>query len=272
MKEQDLIREAKEIAKQIIREGKVTGSTDVLESVPELLTSVVIDRAYIKACIERELNRATGNPINALLKLVGLRIVCTKKEINNLSESLTAGSEVELRQTGEGNFASFLMLDGDRLRAGLTEMAEKLSNAEIERRREREAERSQYNLAHDELTRAASQAAQLTVDYADIRKTVAERVQYMLSLSGPSGDEMDMTAQLMELLDDLDMTAYWNAGDAPFTEGAMFSTLKVPDLTGRRPRPCIVCGGAVLAKGLKFVAEPASQRTEEEPEADAPAN
>ena len=257
MKKQELILKAGEITKDVIRGGNVDGPADVLELVPETLSSVVVDRGYIKSCIERELNRSTANPINALLKLIGLRIVRTRAEIDGLSDAITEGRGVELRQSGNGDLDSFLMLDADVLRSAIMKMADALSRTERERCEEREAEREKYELAHGELTRASARAEQLTADLADIRKTVAERAQYMLGHAGQGASSPEID-QLLELLDDLDMKVYWDASQAPFTESSMFSVLKVPDLTGRRPRPCVVWSGTVLAKGLKFVVEPSA--------------
>lgn len=267
MKKQDLTREAAELVRKLVREGGVIGSAEVLDCVPELMSSVVMDRVYIKNSIQQVLNRTTANPINALLKLVGLRIVRTSSEADNLSGVLAAEPQVEVRVSGAGNLDSFLKLNTDTFRDGLQKMADVLNRQEASRREARDADRAQYELAHGEFTRASAQASQLTSDYEDARRSVAERAQIMLGQVGPEGDGSPMIAQVLELLDDLSMKAYWSSADAPFTESAMFTTYKVHDTSTRRPRPCIVCDGAVLAKGLKFTEESAPDPAPEEAEA-----
>ena len=74
----------------------------------------------------------------------------------------------------------------------------------------------------------------------------------LLGLCGQEARDTPMVQQLIELLDDLDVQAYWGDQEAPFPEAAMFAILKGEDHTKRRAKPCLANGQEGLLKGIKF--------------------
>ena len=81
MNKLNMKQKAIEVAREAGRQTGLTQSADIMNHVPVLIESVEIDSEYIRQRVETELNRKTGNPINALLRLMGLRIVSTRRPV-----------------------------------------------------------------------------------------------------------------------------------------------------------------------------------------------
>lgn len=109
---------------------------------------------------------------------------------------------------------------------------------EVERQAEvrRQTVRAESSQLHIQLEKEQQSYEQLALDYNSQRSAVLERVQYLLGLCGQEARDTPMVQQLIELLDDLDVQAYWGDQEAPFPEAAMFAILKCEDHTKRKSK------------------------------------
>lgn len=243
MKKQTIKETAAEIVKDVVRRGEVRQTAGVLELLPSVVESVVVDREYIRQCISR--GPSKNNPINALLGLIGLRLVSTDSPVWMVEKGSSGPVDASLMN-------DFLKIDSDRLSPAATEISGVLAAAESDNRKELQSGQEHASRVHGELDRINQKYNQLSVDFENQRKAVAERTQYILSQCG-DGAESTLAEQVSELLDDLEIQVYWSAEGAPLSAGAMFSTMKCAPGTKRHDKPCLLCGDTVLAKGLKFV-------------------
>lgn len=239
MSQQNMRETASEIVRGALREKGVLGNTEVLQAIPDVVGSVKINEAGLRKVLERILE--SRNPLNALLGVLGFRLVNTRR----LGEREGIGLEANGKSPDR-----LLTLDRERLEAAVEKMAgalaagEKTSGDEIGALRERHSQLCQ------ELEGARQETAQISREYDAARQAVAERVQYVLSLSG---GEAPVLEQLTELLSDLELEAVWPEGGAEGADPALFTKLKAADPDRHRGKPCVRGGGRVLVKGVCFV-------------------
>lgn len=254
MREDKLKAQSAEIVRQAIRQEGIVQTAGVLDCIPELIGAVEFDLEHFQNIVVAELNKKTGNPVNAILGLLGLRIISTKDPLRTLGledDNAEIVSDGECRSAG--NVRAMIRINQDKFEAAASKMT--CAFAEVEKQAEdrRQAARSENSQLHVQLEKAQHAYEQLTIDHNSQRNAVLERVQYMLSLCGPESCDTPMTQQLTELLDDLDVQVYWANQEAPFSESAMFTILKCEDTTRRRAKPCLANDQEVLLKGVKFV-------------------
>lgn len=248
MKKEEMQRKVKEMIDDSLREGKLTKSADILTQLPDLLESVDIDIRYILKCYENELKKKTGNPINAFLGLMGIRIVNTNNTVRELGNDLIEGdADSDISR-------SFLKINEAKLKTALDHLTGALATVESAEAADYNERVNSQNEAIRELDRVSAELHQLNVEYDSTIDAMAQRVQYMLSLSGEDTAADPMAQQAMELLNDLDMTVYWKADDAPFSESQLFSVYKSSDPGARKKKPAVVKGDKVVAKGVIFIA------------------
>lgn len=242
-------QKATEIVREAVRQNALSQTAEAMGYVPELIESVEIDSEYMRKRVETELNRKTGNPLNALLRLLGLRIVSTRRAAEELGleeeESFTIGVE----QSG-GNMESMLKINPAKLTQASGKMALALSAVESGSREERQKSRDQYGLLFGELDRKTKECEQLSADLAGQKAAVMEHAQYMLSLLGKE-DDSPIAKQLVEMLDDMGVRVYWEAEG--FSDAAMFTELRCDEPGSRHKKPCLASEDAVLLKGIRFV-------------------
>lgn len=243
MKKQSIKETAAQIVKDVVRRGGVLHTAAVLELLPRVVESVVVDREYIHQCVSR--GPSKNNPINALLGLIGLRLVSTESPVWKVEQGSSGPVDASLMN-------NFLKIDSDRLSAAATEISEVLAAAERDNKKELQSGQEHASRVHSELDKMSQKYSQLSVDYENQRKAVAERTQYILSQCGEGAQSM-LVDQVSELLADLEIQVFWSAEGAPLSAGAMFSTMKCVPGTKRHDKPCLLCGDTVLVKGLKFV-------------------
>lgn len=249
MKKDAIVTETAEIVKDIERSGKVIQSREVLELIPELISTVRFNRDYVIKCIKNEIGSGSKNPINALLGLMGLRIVHTQNTINVLCEEFTT------EDCSAGTSGSILRLDSAKLYKTADNMADLLASIEQSSKDDYQKGVSRQNELHSELNNKNNEYNQLFAEYKNQQKAVVERVQYMLGICGENENNQPLKEQLGELLEDLDMEVYWNSENTAMSEQSMFTILKCSEPEKRKTKPCIVRNGEVIMKGTKFISE-----------------
>lgn len=252
MNKLDMKNKATQIAREASRSAGLSQTAQAMGYLPDVIEAAQIDAEYLIRRVEAELNRKTGNPINALLRLMGLRIVRT----HNAAQTLGLDEEetytiVYDEEAGCGE--SLLKINEKKLAQAADKIARSLLDVEEANRRDRQQDKANTGAVFTELDRTSQECAQLRSDLQGQKTAVLERVQYMLSLLG-SQDDSPIRSQLTELLEDLDVTVYWEAEGAPFSDSAMFAELKCSNPESRRMKPCLGDDTGVLLKGLRFTA------------------
>ncbi len=255
MRGEKLKTQTAEIVRQAVRQEGIVQTASALEYIPELIGSVEFDLEHFQNIVIAELNKKTGNPVNAILGLLGLRIISTKDPLKTLGlEDDDAEIVADGNCCSTRNIHAMVKLNQDKFEATASKITCALAEVEKQSEERRKAGRSESSQLYMQLEKVQQSYAQLTIDHNSQRNAVLERVQYMLGLCGPEACDTPMAHQLTELLDDLDVQVYWANQEAPFPESVMFTTLKCEDTTKRRAKPCLTNGQEVLLKGVKFVA------------------
>lgn len=254
MKKQEIRQKAAEVVRDAVRDSNLVRTAELLNQVPEMLECIELDRGHILQCVNAELRRRSSNPFNALLGVFGLRIVSTTSTMRHVADRLDMAEPQRVQvMSGEADEA-LVRLNAERLQQSLNGMIASLAKLEKEQN-QRDAEgRDRDSLLHSELDKSTREAEQLRVDLTGQRKMVADRLQYMLSLCADD-PESPVAQQVAELLEDMDIQVYREGQEAPFAEDAMFTVLTVGPGERRRGKPCLVYGGQILCKGLKFQTE-----------------
>lgn len=247
MKNQSMKPVMQEAVREELRKGNLIKTKDILEMLPDVIDTVQIDKTEMRATFEECLS--TGNPINAILKLFGLQLIKKEKAIDSLLNSGYA--EVVSVADAEDRSPSWLTVNAAAFQAVMESMARKLADLENQARDEHDAAQARGdNLfdKHEKLTKAHNA---LKAQMETNEKMIAERIQYMLFVNGRA--DTDTNRQLMQMLEDLEIQAYWDCADAPFRDAAMFTDLHVDDASTVGTKPCLIRNGAVYVKGLRLI-------------------
>jgi len=244
-----------EILQEAARQKDISMTTDVMGCIPDLIESVEIDSEYIRKKVETELNKKTGNPINALLKLMGLRIVRTRMISDELGLGDAESFTIDFEETDE-NQESMLKIDPEKLALSSGKMAATLAAVEAGIYDERRKYKEQGGVVFGELDKKTQECNQLSADLHGQRAAVMEHTQYMLSVLGRDSDS-PIAAQLVEMLEDIGVTVYWEAEQSPFSNSAMFTELKCENPESRRIKPCLANEETILMKGIRFTSRSA---------------
>ena len=239
---------AEEIVRQSMRDQGITQRFDMADGISGIMEGVTVDRKNLQDCLSRILQGNTVNPINALLRLFGFRLVSNNGAQKEL-DSLLSLSSIEAEDSGR--LLSFVKLDEKTMRGAADKIAQSLGSLQRQWSEERQAQLERVNAMQADIDSMRQSQEQTLAQAERQRVLIAEQVQYMLSLQGKNGS---MTGPLTELMEDLDLTVCWDAGDGALPEAAMYSTLKCDAPENRKMKPCILAGGRVLVKGLKFTA------------------
>lgn len=242
MSQMKIKHKAEQVVREAARNRKISETADVLYAVPELMDAVEIDTERLQEKAWEELNRKTVNPINALLRLMNLRIINTRKT-----------AEVLLLEDGEEvRTDSMLRLNTSKLDQAAKKLTGTLEDIEKRQREERRQSREQSSTVFTELDRKTRECAQLQADMKGQQEAVMDHAQYMLSLMGKE-DDSPVARQLVEMLEDIGIAVWWEAADVPFTESAMFTEIVCDDPENRRGKPCLTNEAGVALKGVRFV-------------------
>ncbi len=229
---QDILREQK-------KTGKLVRTAGALDSVARALQAVEVDRAYYTACIKKVME--SPNPLNALFGLFGYRVI--RRDAAKPLVEVSSGPNTALN--------NMLCVNEQILRDAVAELTDILANVEEETERNNAGMTGRYNELAKNLDEERRKNAQMQSAAQAQLKMTAERAQYMLGLSGAE-DGSPLVKQVYEMLTDLGISVYWSAENAPASEGAMFTVMEGGGaLSGTKP--CLMRGGEVLVKGVRFV-------------------
>ena len=254
MTKQELNQQVTDMVRSTLRkEGYYSESGNVLLRIGDVVDSVSIDRKRILNHVRQALNEG-HNPLNALLGLVGLRIVrpeCAMREIGS-----TIGEEsdpkVMVEETeGAASIDSLLLINKEKALTAVERMALDLHEMSAAGSRTIDSIRDQMDKSHSEMERTGAELQQLRIDHQEILRQIAAWAQRVIVPD--SGDKM--TENVMSLLGDMDISVYWDAEDSGFSQSAMFTTLRRSASYQGRNQPCIVKDGQILLKGTLLINE-----------------
>lgn len=244
-------QEMNQMVLDILREEKrangVIATAEALDQVAAVLDTVVVDRKYMKNCIKHALHSVSGNPLNAILGLVGLQMIRKDADIK-IFESDDSRSEL----------GSMLKLNEKALHTTISKIASDLAAYEREVKEDSTNKVDKINDLIDKMDKQEQVISQLKIDKKAQMQAVADRMQYMLCVLGPNKSDSALEEQVYELMEDLDIKVYWDAKDAPLSDAVMFTELKTADVEKHKMKPCLICKGEVVAKGVKFYKEDAA--------------
>lgn len=252
MTKQELRQQVTDVVRSTLRKDDCySESGNALLGLGEVVDSISVDRKRVLAHVRQALNEGR-NPLNSLLKLVGLRIVSPERAVRELGSTIGEGpgAGMIVEEIGaSGNIDSLLRMDREKAAAALERMARDLHEKSAAGSRTIDSIREQMDKSHSELERTGAELRQLRADHQEILRQVAVWAQRVLVPDG--GDET--TGKVMSLLEDMDISVYWTAEGSGFSPSAMFTTLRrSPSYQGRN-QPCLVKDGQVLLKGILLI-------------------
>lgn len=238
MQVQDIVRSEKS-------SKGVVSMAGVLDQVGTVVDAVKVDSEYVKARIQKAIdsNLNSRNPLNGILTIFGLQLVRVSK-----SDDMKVSRE----GVRENELDSMLKIDERVFRSAVSEIASSLAEYEKEKKGNREDQVNKINELIDRADRQEQEIGQLKTDAKAQLQTTARWIQSMLGSLGPDKTDDKLYEQLGELMQFLDIEAFWNADDGPLRESAMFKEMKVGDISKYKAKPCLICDGEVLAQGVRF--------------------
>ena len=246
MNKQEMNQIVLEILREEKRSGQVINAAEVLNHIPDIMSSVDIDRKYLQNSIREILYSNTKHPLNAIMGLIGLQVI-RKEDALDIIEPKRGNSENKLN--------SLLKIDEKVLKGAISSMTSNLASFENEANNDRLRKTEKINELVTKLDEKEREIAQLRADSNAQFKAVAVRIQCMLSLYGPPMSDVKPEQDLYELLTDLEIDVFWSADGAPLSAAVMFTALKTDDVAQHKTKPCLLYKGEVVAKGLLFVEE-----------------
>ncbi len=242
-----------ELVRDMVRKEGLVHTADVMNLIPLLMSCVRIDTAGVRQKIEAELNKKTANPINALLGLLGLRIVNTKHVMRSAGLGDTA-EPVTLGCVNGTVLESMLMLEETQFRTDGVKIVQRLKDYENQQTSDRLADREHNGRLHRKLDEKTEECERLQADLQGQTQMVAAQCQYVLSLIGQENMEQPVAKQLLEMLSAMGIRVYWTAEEAPFPDHAMFKALPSRSPDQERRMPCMAEENRVLELGVRFTA------------------
>lgn len=236
-----------DVVKEEVRKGNLVKSKDVFTMLPELIDTVHIDRKKLRGSIEQCFS--TSNPLNSVLNTLGVQIIKKEKTIASLLNSSTEQKDVSV-QIDDSYAKRWLTLNPRDFRIIVEKIAQKLFELERQANKTYDDEKKRGDELFDKYEKLLKQHNELKYSAETNEKLIAERIQYILSLTGKN--DTSESEQLIELLKDLNIAVYWDGGDAPFTDSAMFTEYAVDNDTLASTKPCLIRNGSVYVKGMRF--------------------
>lgn len=254
MSEKSVKQHTMDVVREVIRQKEVMEMADILYLLPDLMDCVEFDQEYIRSRVSSLLSRKTANPINALLGLLGLRIVNINKTIEGCldDEGVVEVGDV-LVENGSQNM---LTVEHKRVRKLVEQIAEALKGAEDEKNDRITRHGDQVSSLVEKLNAMEKRYNQLLIDHEAMCKEALTTAQSMLSKAKAKKDEF-AEKQAAELLEDFDAQAFWNAESAVYSEKEMFNIYVFDDPAALPEKPCIVGKNGILLKGVKYIAKEA---------------
>lgn len=222
--------------------GSVLDLTDVLDRLADVCDAIEPNRSAMQKELQAVFDSYGNNPINGLLKLMGLKIVNIEKMTLALDSEADNPNQL---------FDTLCSVDEARLRGTVADIARALQAYEEDRRERERALSDQLNGLIRRLDEASVEREQLLSDADAALHSVAGHCQRMLGRLAEDGGG-DTSARLCEMLRDLDITVHWHDEGEP-DGGAMFICLVVDEQESQCELPCMMKGGAVVCKGVHLV-------------------
>lgn len=242
MDKQELKQKVTEMILDEKRKGEVLELSEVLDDASELVLSVGLDRKYIYDSAKSYLTEEGRNPVNAVLGIIGYRIVRsdTMRRVEPDPESQG------------GAISSAYKLNEEKCRESIEKIGAKLSEFE-KKCSERDAERvDRINELIAGLEKEQQKNEQIQRDSRAMISMMADRIQYMLSIIGPEKTGSLLEKQVYEMMEDLDIEACWDAEAKKFPESMMFNRLVVENVSEYKMKPCLIRQDQILVKGCRF--------------------
>ena len=241
MQETNMKQVVAELVGDEVRSGKVIRNADVLRVLPLLAEAIHVDKMKLKGKIRDSLlEEGTYNPLNVILGIIGFRIV---------SEDGMPDRVVSYKST-QDKLDDFLLVDEEKFREALTEISGRLQETEQENHKQEEAQNDRIMQMSFNLENVTNELNENRQELAYMRQSVAEQVQFMLADLGREQEDSAVGNGLKDILAAVNVEAVWEAED----ESGMFTVLKTERLQTSKNKPCMVSGGKVLVKGLRFIA------------------
>lgn len=253
MSEKSVKQSTMDVVREVIRQKDIVEMVDVLYLLPDLMECVDLDQEYMKNRVSSLLNKKTVNPINALLGLLGLRIVNINKTIEdcmNGDDNYVEVGEVIL----ENGSQSMLTVEPMRVRKLVEQIAEILKSKEDEKNDRITGHRDQVSTLVDKLNTLEKKYNQLQIDHEAMCKDVLTTAQSMMSKAKVKKDQL-AEEQATELLEDFGARAFWSVEGTDYSDKAMFNIYVYDDPTTLPEKPCIIGKEGILIKGVKYIAK-----------------
>ena len=248
MENQKIMQFVKEVVTEEIRKGNLVKSKDVLAMLPELIDTVHIDRKKMRGSIEQCLS--TANPLNAVLKLFGVQLIRKEKTNTSLLNSSSEQNDVSV-QVDDSYAKRWLTLNPKEFRSIVEKIAQKLFELETQANRAYDDEKMRADELFGKYEKLLKEYNELKYCSETNEKLIAERIQYILSLTGQ--DSTSDNEQLIELLKDLNIEVYWDSANAPFADAAMFTEYVIDDEALASTKPYLIRSDSVFVKGIRFI-------------------
>lgn len=232
------IREkASELVQNFIRQVGILKEVTVFNQIPDILTSVTIDKEIIRKIVIEELENNSKNPLNVFLKLFGIRLIGRGNKYD--AESDFAGVR----------FNEALRIDEEKLNIALSQIAEFLSSKNNAFDKESLRLSEKYEDLRREYNRYREDVENQISAYQIQTKSVAMHVQYLLALRRKEAGTLADYTDLLSMLESMEMTAIWPEETEENLLPKMFTMLKIGIPSGAGVKPCIMLGQQVLLKG-----------------------
>lgn len=255
MSEQSTKQYTLDVVGEVIRQKEIVAMSDILYLLPDLVDCVEYDQDYMRAKVSGLLRKKTVNPINALLGLLGLRIVNINDTIDGFLDGSNEYIEVD-REISEHGSRNMLTISHERIRALVEQIADILKRAEDERFAQDSSNRDYTSMLVGKLNTLEKQYNQLMIDHKAMCEDVLTAAQSMLSKAAACADDL-MKQQAEELLEDFNARAVWSAEGSGYSERALFNIYVYDDPAAIPAKPCIVGRDGILLKGVKYIAKEA---------------
>lgn len=240
MNKQDIRTSTLDLVREEKRSGKVVRYADVLDEIPGVVSTIAVDKESVINGIKQAVwNSGDGNPLNAILKYLGVRLVSNR----------------DLERDSQGKVGALdhaLKLDEKKLQLTIQQMATKLAEHEETSNNLNAENRRIIGELHSQLDAESEKSRRLSAGIQGLRETVAARLQYTLALVGQTSSEDPVYQQIGELMEDMQFTAFWSAENSGLSESEMFTIMTTDDISCHKNKPCLVYRGEVVAKGVLF--------------------
>lgn len=238
MKKSQLKKAISDAVSQKTYNDDIIQTRRAVECIPRIIDAIDVDKESFKNKIEVLINRS-GNTINAILKIFGLKM------INGKRLEWECENDADL-------FSDMLKLDVDLLSAELENMVKVLS--EYEKTCTKQIDEGQKSIKEQfkENEKLKNEINQIKSQNNIKENQMLKSIQQLISLEySKNGENSEVYKQISEMLQDMEINVFWgNDEDSSETEFQTFNiTKKRQNMCGK---PCLKRGEEVVLQGLKY--------------------